>query len=111
MKTGTGVADILPAQGQTVWGVLYAIDDNELVQLDRKEGYDWAYTRIRQPVRLEADDQQYMAIIYTVRHKEQLEVPPSRQYLECVIAAAYARGLPSSYIEQLEAVNPAENRA
>jgi len=111
VKTGTGVADILPAQGQTVWGALYAIHDNELIRLDRKEGYDWAYTRIRQPVRLEADHQQYGAIIYTVRHKEESEVPPSRRYLESVIAAAYERGLPSSYIEKLEVVIPAESRA
>jgi len=111
VRTGTGVADILPATGETVWGVLYMIEDDELKQVDRKEGYDWAYTRMRLPVRLEADGRELPAIIYTVQHKEQADVPPSRQYVGQMIAAANMRGLPGSYIEQLKAVNTAGNRA
>lgn len=111
VKTGTGVADILPAPGETVWGVLYTIDDDELAWIDRKEGYDWAYTRVQLPVRLEAGGQEHAAIIYTVRSKEEAEIPPSREYLGRVIAAAHARGLPGSYIERLEAVSTAESRA
>ncbi|HYW83115.1 MAG TPA: gamma-glutamylcyclotransferase, partial [Spirochaetia bacterium] len=102
---------ILPATGETVWGVLYMIEDDELKQVDRKEGYDWAYTRMRLPVRLEADGRELPAIIYTVQHKEQADVPPSRQYVGQMIAAANMRGLPGSYIEQLKAVNTAGNRA
>jgi hypothetical protein len=30
VKTGTGVADVVPASGQMVWGVLYKIGDDEL---------------------------------------------------------------------------------
>jgi gamma-glutamylcyclotransferase len=110
-KTGSGVADIVQAPGQTVWGVLYEIDDEELAAIDRKEGYDWAYTRVTHPVRLGADGSTRMAVAYTVRSKEPTEVPPSRQYLGRVIAAARKRGLPDSYVVQLEAVTAAENKA
>jgi gamma-glutamylcyclotransferase (GGCT)/AIG2-like uncharacterized protein YtfP len=90
MKTRTGVADIVQAAGETVWGVLYRIDDNELTAIDRKEGHDWAYKRVMLPVRLEGGRER-AAVTYTVRSKEPAQVPPSRQYLDLVIAAARAR--------------------
>jgi gamma-glutamylcyclotransferase (GGCT)/AIG2-like uncharacterized protein YtfP len=109
VKTGTGVADIVQAAGETVWGVLYEIDDSELTAIDRKEGHGWAYTRVVLPVQLEAGGPERMAVAYTVVSKESTEVPPSRQYLDRMIRAAWARGLPSGYVERLEAVSTAEN--
>lgn len=91
--------------------MLYTIDDDELARIDRKEGYDWADTRVQLPVRLEAGGQEHAAIIYTVRYKEESEIPPSHEYLRRVIVAAHARGLPDSYIERLEAMSTAESRA
>jgi gamma-glutamylcyclotransferase len=108
MKTRTGVADIVQAAGETVWGVLYRIDDDELTAIDRKEGHDWAYTRVTLPVRLEGGPE-CAAVTYTVRFKEPTEVPPSRQYLDLVIAAARKRGLPGEYIKQIEAISVADN--
>jgi gamma-glutamylcyclotransferase len=108
MKTGTGVADIVQAAGETVWGVLYRIDDNELTAIDRKEGHDWAYTRVMLPVRLGGGPER-AAIAYTVRSKEPTQVPPSRQYLNLVIAAGRERGLPGPYIEQIETIRVADN--
>jgi gamma-glutamylcyclotransferase len=110
-KTGSGVADIVRAPGQTVWGVLYEINDDELAAVDRKEGYNWAYTRVILPVRLGVGGSTRRAVTYTVRSKEPAEVPPSRQYLSGIIAAAHERGLPDSYVAQLEAVAPPINDA
>ena len=108
MKTGTGVADIVQAAGETVWGALYRIDDNELTAIDRKEGHDWAYTRVMLPVRLGGGPER-AAVTYTVRSKEPTQVPPSREYLDLVIAAARERRLPGPYIEQIEAIRVADN--
>jgi hypothetical protein len=91
--------------------VLYKIDDNELAAIDRKEGHDWAYTRVVLPVRLEAGSPERPAVTYTVRSKEPIQVPPSRRYLDLVIAAARERGLPGPYIEWIEAVSVARNLA
>jgi gamma-glutamylcyclotransferase (GGCT)/AIG2-like uncharacterized protein YtfP len=107
VRTNTGVADIVPAPGETVWGVLYKIDDNGLAAIDRKEGRDWAYTRVSLPVRLEAGRPERTAVTYTVRSKEPAQVPPSRAYLDLVIAAARERGLPGPYIGRLEAISVA----
>ena len=111
MKTNTGVADIVQAPGETVWGVLYRIDDDGLAAIDRKEGHNWAYTRVSLPVRLEAGGPERTAVTYTVRSKEPTQVPPSREYLDLVIAAGRERGLPGPYIERLEAISVADNLA
>jgi len=108
IRTRTGVADIVGAAGEMVWGVLYRIDDNELAAIDLKEGHDWAYQRVVLPVQLEGGAER-AAVTYTVRSKEPVQVPPSRQYRDLVIAAARERGLPGSYIEQIEAITVADN--
>jgi gamma-glutamylcyclotransferase len=104
IKTGTGVADVIHASNETVWGVLYEIEDEELPAIDRKEGYGWAYTRITCTVQLEASGQGQMAMVYTVHVKEPKEVMPSRQYLDRLITAAHERNLPEAYVEKLEAM-------
>jgi cation transport regulator ChaC len=88
--------------------VLYRIDDNELTAIDRKEGHDRAYTRVMLPVRLRGGPER-AAVMYTVRSKEPTQVPPSRQYLDLVIAAARERGLPGPYVEQIEAIRVADS--
>jgi gamma-glutamylcyclotransferase len=93
VRTGTG--------SRTVWGVLYEVDPEGLRALDRKEGHGWAYERQRRGVHLLADGSKHDAITYTVLHKEPQEVPPSRSYLEGLIAAARRRGLPEPYISTL----------
>jgi gamma-glutamylcyclotransferase (GGCT)/AIG2-like uncharacterized protein YtfP len=110
VKTGTGVADIVRAQGESVWGVLYEISANELAAVDRKEGYGWAYTRVVLPVRLQADGSECMAVTYTVVSKAPAAVLPSRPYLDQMIKAACARQLPHPYIEQLRSVSTADPR-
>jgi gamma-glutamylcyclotransferase len=102
-RTGTGVADVVATPGSIVWGTLYEVEDDELAAVDRKEGYDWAYTRIVLPVRLAAVGPELMATVYTVRVKEPTEIPPSHQYLELLIAAGRARGLPEAYVAWITA--------
>jgi gamma-glutamylcyclotransferase len=104
IRTETGVADVVPAGNETVWGVLYEIENDELTAIDRKEGYNWAYTRVMCPVLLEAGGQSLLAVVYTVRVKEPAEILPSRQYLDRLIAAGHDRGLPKEYVEKLEAI-------
>jgi gamma-glutamylcyclotransferase len=102
IRSGTGVADVLPAPGHEVWGALYELDDKDLDALDSKEGRGWAYAREQKRVRLSTDGSEHDAIIYTVVLKEPAEVPPSRHYLIRLIAAAEHRALPEAYVATLE---------
>jgi gamma-glutamylcyclotransferase len=104
--SGAGVADVVSAPHGAVWGVLYDVGDGDLEALDRKEGNGWAYARERKRVTLAADHSTQGAIVYTVLAKEPSEVPPSREYLARLIAAAEAQGLPAEYVATLRAVPP-----
>src|SRR5687767_11029999 len=59
VRTGTGVADVVPAKGTSVWGALYELDEKDLPAIDRKEGYHWAYTREPLVVQLYEDGSEH----------------------------------------------------
>jgi gamma-glutamylcyclotransferase len=103
--SGTGVADVVPAAGEAVWGIAYELADGDLDALDRKEGNGWAYTRERMPIALAADGAMQSAIVYTVLAKEPGAVAPSREYLERLTTAARRQGLPEDYIATLRAIS------
>jgi gamma-glutamylcyclotransferase (GGCT)/AIG2-like uncharacterized protein YtfP len=103
VRTGTGVADVVPAKGQSVWGVLYELEDAGLAALDEKEGNGWAYERAQVAVRTAADELAVTAVTYRVCKPEATEVTPSPQYVEGLVAAARERGLPAAYVAELEA--------
>jgi gamma-glutamylcyclotransferase (GGCT)/AIG2-like uncharacterized protein YtfP len=113
VRTGTGVADAIPAAGERVWGVLYEVGPEIVAELDRKEGAGWAY--VRAPVRVRRPDgAEVDAFLYTVLHKEPSEVAPSAAYLARLVRGARRRGLPEAYVRKLELLQvdarPAEAR-
>jgi len=108
-KTGTGVADVVVSEGDEVWGTVYEIAESDLPPIDRKEGFDWAYTKVLLPVTLDADCSERTAMMYTVVSKESAEIAPSRAYLNGIIAAARTRGLPDGYVTRLATIRAAED--
>lgn len=100
-RSGTGVADIVPAPSSHVWGVLYDVDESCLDSLDKKEGFGWAYDRVAVEVRLAADGSSHEAQTYIVLTKESSPVVPSQAYLDRLIAAAESAGLPEAYVAKL----------
>lgn len=65
VRTGTGVADVVPAPGESVWGALYELDEGGVEILDCKEGAGWAYVRRPQEVTT-IEGQKVDAFTYTV---------------------------------------------
>jgi gamma-glutamylcyclotransferase (GGCT)/AIG2-like uncharacterized protein YtfP len=100
IRTGTGVADVLPSPGESVCGVLYELEDDDLTALDEKEGYDWAYLRDYKEV-LPACGEPLEALVYSVREKEPHDIPPSPDYARRMVEAAYAHRLDPAYVERL----------
>jgi gamma-glutamylcyclotransferase (GGCT)/AIG2-like uncharacterized protein YtfP len=104
IRTGTGVADIVPDDRRSVWGALYALDDAMLAALDDKEGNGWAYRRGRVRVRCGGGEATRDAQAYSVIAPEQAEVRPSPAYLSGLLDAARERALPGDYIDALVAM-------
>jgi gamma-glutamylcyclotransferase len=103
VRTGTGVADVLPAPGGVVWGAVYEVSDALQAALDRKEGAGWAYARQAVHVRLE-DGAGVDAFLYVVLEKEPSEVAPSPEYVQRIVRGARAVGLPEDYVRDVREI-------
>jgi gamma-glutamylcyclotransferase len=101
IRTGTGVADVVPCSGGYVWGALYEVNEEALAALDRKEGHGWAYMRVPVVVYVNGGAEPAGAITYRVLEPEPNEVPPSRDYVGRLVEAARYQRFPSSYIDRL----------
>ena len=107
---GGGVASVATAHGSTVWGVVFDLSDAHLAALDSYEGFqgpgdqhnlydrEGVYVDLTRP-----DDgsipRRVRAQIYLARPSN--PAPPSRRYLEAILAGARAHRLPEEYIAAL----------
>jgi len=109
-RWGGGGASIQPHHGGSVWGVLFDVNDDDLANLDRMEGYRGPgdqhneYDRVDVFVELtRADDgsvpRRVRATTFVARSEN--PQPPSRRYLEQILAGAVHHRLPEDYIALL----------
>jgi gamma-glutamylcyclotransferase len=110
-KRDCGVADVLPDQVKDVWGVVYELPDNELINLDKREGYrpgmpyESKYTREDHYVRRDGDAKRPL-LVALYRGHPQLDPPlPSYDYKELIVGGAKHWNLPAEYIRQLESIH------
>jgi gamma-glutamylcyclotransferase len=99
VRWNAGVADAREYTGLSVFGVAYALDDESLAILDKKEGAPRAYRRTNVEILL--DHEPIQAVMYVVTDPASTEIPPHVDYLAQMIQAAQDCGLPKSYIEFL----------
>jgi gamma-glutamylcyclotransferase (GGCT)/AIG2-like uncharacterized protein YtfP len=104
VRTGSGVADIVRADRESVWGALYEVDEPGLFAIDRKEGNGSNYERVHVCVRPDGREPYENALTYAVIDPLDTEVQPSPEYLEGLVKAARARGLPVEYRQALAAL-------
>jgi gamma-glutamylcyclotransferase (GGCT)/AIG2-like uncharacterized protein YtfP len=106
-----GVAGVHVAHGDIVWGIVYALNDVHIASLDGYEGYHGAgdprnlYERERIWVDLTRPDdgsipRRLRAEIYVVANLAS-PAPPSRRYLDTILAGARHHHLPEEYIAAL----------
>lgn len=89
------LADIVQSKGDNVLGAIYVISKQELVELDRLEGYPDLYDRIE--VEVEDDNgNRYEAFAYTMVEKN-IESPPEHYY-QTLIKGYEDWNLPLDYL-------------
>lgn len=98
-----GVADVLVSPQDEVWGLVYQIDNNDLLKLDKFEGYPKAYTRFQTSVHLSTGLLEDVWV-YTVVDK-QAHIAPTGKYLNIIRMAADELVFPKSYCGQLETIS------
>jgi gamma-glutamylcyclotransferase len=102
-KRNGGVADIVRAPGETVWGVLFEVDEVSLGNIDKKEWWTGdlsksAYKRVSVTVLIDGNPIPDV-ISYEVIKKGSYK--PSREYLDVIIKGAEENRLPEVYVERL----------
>ena len=103
VRTGTGVADIVPDAHGSVWGALYELERDRLGPLDRKETLGSAYEHLDVMV-LSDDGASHHAMAYSVIAKEPVEIRPSLAYVQGLIEGARERSLPEDYLASLQSL-------
>ena len=107
-----GAADILPAPGHAVWGMLYEIDEAEIGALDECEGFrpgrpgeENAYERVEIEVWKTGTHVNPQRVwTYVVVRKLDPCPRPSADYKRLMVDGARRWGFPARYLEQLEAI-------
>lgn len=103
VRTGTGVADVVPDPHGNVWGALYELERDRMGALDRKETLGSAYEHLDVLV-LTGDGASHGAMAYSVIAKEPVEVRPSLAYVDGLLQGARERSLPEDYVASLQAL-------
>lgn len=107
---GGGVAGVVPSHGTNVWGIVYELSDEHVATLDGYEGYrgpgdqhnlydrEWMFVDLTRP-----DDgsipRRVRACCYFAHPSN--PAPPSRRYLDAILAGARHHRLPDEYIAAL----------
>ncbi len=104
-RGGTGTANIVPAEGKVVWGVLYRVSEQQLKALDRFEAVPEHYRRSEVAV-MDSQGNKISAQVYLAR-KVRKGLKPERAYLQRILEGAEEHNLPGDYLEQLRKITPA----
>lgn len=100
---GSGYAMVVPEEGHTVHGVLYALQNHELEKLDKHEGvHKKQYMRRTITVTTQNGEQISAECYFAVSPSSGLH--PRRVYLDLIIKGAKVHNLPPRYIEWLQSM-------
>ena len=100
-KRKCGVADIIPATDEKVFGVVYKLTASDWSRLNRCEGRGTAYERRPYKIHINQGNRIIEADAYYVLNPEEF-VPPSNEYLQLILNAARNFEFPESYIRRIQ---------
>ena len=100
-RGGSATANIRPAPGRTVFGVLYKIPEAAFRNLDRFEGVPEHYRRIEVNV-TDGAGRKIAAQAY-IATKVEKGLRPAPHYLQVILDGAGEHGLPAEYIGEIKA--------
>jgi cation transport regulator ChaC len=101
VRGGAAAANIRPAPGKRVLGVLYRVSDAALRNLDRYEGVPEHYRRIE--VKVSGPHGQPVNAQVYIATKVEKGLRPAAHYLQSILAGAAEHSLPADYVEEIKA--------
>jgi gamma-glutamylcyclotransferase len=100
VRGGTAGANVQPAPGKSVHGVLYKIEEGAFRNLDRYEGVPEHYRRIE--VTVNPDGGQPVPAQVYIASKVEKGLRPAAHYLQAILDGAAEHNLPASYIGEIK---------
>ena len=100
-----GTANVYPAAGQQVWGVVYDVREEELLILD---GFEDGYRREILTIHSSENGQQRLAALVYVAAVEDDVPPANTEYRRLIVEGARHWQLPAAYLTRLEAIQVAD---
>jgi len=101
-KRRGGVGSIAPDEGSSVWGVVFAVSDRDLVRLDQYEGVSSGrYTRAQIEL-FGTDGGRHSAWTYFAVPEDTGDFIPHYSYIDLYVKGAIYFGLPAAYVESLK---------
>ena len=100
---GSGKATVVKTNNvnDKVWGVIFEIDENEKLQLDRAEGLNYGY--IESQIEVNSIEEIHETQIYVAEENYiNQDLIPYEWYKSFIVDGAKQNGLPQDYIEELE---------
>ena len=108
-KRGCGVAGLVRAASQVVWGVVYEISGEDLKTLDMHEGFDPSrtknsYLRRVAPVERAGNPHDLVDVFVYFDIPQPSPPPPNAEYKRLIVSGARSWKLPDSYLAELDAI-------
>ena len=102
-----GTANVFPAHGKEVCGIVYDVSEADLVTLD---SFEDGYRRELRPVYALGDGAQPLVVLIYVAEIETNAPRSNAEYKRLILEGARHWSLPASYLALLEAFQAAEDR-
>jgi cation transport regulator ChaC len=104
-KPGEIYANIIPSEGDRVWGVTYLCGQGAMEKLDKCEGVSGGHY-YRKSVEVIVDDGSIFSAIAYIAGEDFViaESRPSDEYLNHILNGARKHELPEAYIEQIKSI-------
>jgi hypothetical protein len=96
-----GTANIFPEQGSEVWGIVYDVNDRDLIILD---SFEDGYRREQILVHPANDGNQPLESLVYIAPKEDAPPPPNAEYKRLMLEGAHHWRLPEEYRFMLEKI-------
>ncbi len=114
IKRDCGVADVVPAPGHDVWGVVYEIEERDTGRLNKCEGFDPgrpheknAYVREDRHVYVDENEEKPLAVQVYFAIRQSNPPLPNEEYKSLIVGGAKHWYIPEEYIKALEQIEVA----